>query len=167
MRRIYRDRQVVPMVRRWKTFSRPFDIWPTTCASSWSSSRCSCGIDSDARVGSDAMEVEVPRRRSHGSACQCRKCLKRIEYARRWHERVTRMYRWALAYERAQHAWADPRAQRRQAHAVACAWARELSLSDVDRRERCQGWAEVAFDVPADLLGLWEWTVAEGPKESA
>jgi hypothetical protein len=106
------------------------------------------------------MVASEPRRRSHGAGCQCRRCLSRLEYARRWHERVTRMYRWALAHERAEHAWMSASAQRRQAHAIACAWARELSLSDVDAREARKSWAEIHLDSPADLSGTWEWVTA-------
>jgi len=77
------------------------------------------------------------------------------------------MYRWALAHERAQNAWASARAQRKQAHAIACAYARDMALGGEDRQESLKAWAEIMFDTPADLSGHWEWTVAEGPKETA
>lgn len=96
----------------------------------------------------------------HGARCKCTRCLSRIEYSRRWHERVTRMYRWALAHERAEHAWSSARAMRQQAHAIACAYARELALTGQDARESRKAWAEIYLDSEADLGGVWEWIVA-------
>ena len=112
------------------------------------------------------MVKRAPRGPAHGAGCQCRRCVKRVEYARRWHERVTRMYRWALAHERAQNAWASARAQRKQAHAIACAYAREMALAGEDRQKSLKAWAEVMFDAPADQSGHWEWTVAGEPNKT-
>lgn len=70
------------------------------------------------------------------------------------------MYRWALAHERAQNAWASASAQRKQAHAIATAFARELGLPPDERRKSVAAWAEIMFDVPADQSGSWEWTTA-------
>jgi len=73
---------------------------------------------------------------------------------------VTRMYRWALAHERAQNAWMRPRSQRRQAHAIACAEAREVErIARGDPKSR-QAWAEIYLDQPVVLSGHWEWTTA-------
>lgn len=77
---------------------------------------------------------------------------------------MTLAYRWALAHERAQNAWASKRAQRTQAWAVARAQAHELGLTGQDRSESLAAWQQIVFDVPADLGGQWEWTVAYGPR---
>jgi hypothetical protein len=68
------------------------------------------------------------------------------------------MYRWALAHERAQNAWARPRMQRRQAHAIAVAYARELGDSDAGRPGGLKAWQEIYCDAEPDLGGVWEWT---------
>jgi len=80
---------------------------------------------------------------------------------------VTRMYRWALAHERAQNAWARPSVQRKQAHAIAVAYAREMSLPTPERRESLKAWQEIYFDAKPDLGVGWYWITAEGTKESA
>ena len=77
------------------------------------------------------------------------------------------MYAWILARERNERAWAQPRALRVHAHTVACAYAREFGRSDPDGPGAAIAWQEIYLDQPADQSGHFEWTLAEGPKESA
>lgn len=73
---------------------------------------------------------------------------------------MTLMYRWALAHERAQNAWRRASMQRKHAHAVAVAYARELSLPPEERSKSRAAWAEIYFEQPADPKGVWDWTTA-------
>jgi hypothetical protein len=177
MTRIYAQAALLSILEPWQTCPRSSrtSAAPPSCSSTWSTSYGGSGGCNDIETATSpfvtrgkptapcsltGMVASEPRRRSHGAGCQCRRCLSRLEYARRWHERVTRMYRWALAHERAEHAWASASAQRKQAHAIACAWAREIGLADVDARESRKAWAEIHLDEPADLGGTWEWVTA-------
>jgi hypothetical protein len=74
---------------------------------------------------------------------------------------VTRMYRWALAHARNESAWASKRTLHRHAHAVALAYAREFDLAGEDAQQSLKAWAEIYFDEPQDLGGVWEWTASQ------
>lgn len=68
---------------------------------------------------------------------------------------MTREARFALAHALNERAWADPRNARRHAHAVACAYARELARADRGDSKTLQAWREIAFTDPGVFLDVW------------
>lgn len=105
----------------------------------------------------------APGRHRRCGHAGCVSCKTLSEYQARWHARVTRMYRWALAHAAAERAWASKRTLHRHAYAIACAEAREHGLTGEDASKSLRAWQEIYFEQPPVSEGLWFWDTADGP----
>lgn len=97
------------------------------------------------------------RNKGHGINCRCVECLKYVEYARLWQARMMRAYAFALAHERAVHAWRRAGASRARAWARARAevWliyhpGEDASKSRQEAQERAFNSPVVCWDVLQD-----------------